>query len=47
MIDNQLNNQKFVDNAPAEILEEKKTLKVEALSTREKLEKALEQLVSM
>lgn len=45
-IDQQLDNKRFVENAPEEIIEEKKTRKSEAQTTREKLSQALEQLAS-
>ncbi len=43
-INQQLGNQAFVANAPEEILEEKKTLLIEAETAREKFSAALEQL---
>ncbi len=43
-IDQQLGNEKFVANAPAEIIEEKKTLKEQARLRHEKLSQALKQL---
>ncbi|MBX2833742.1 MAG: valine--tRNA ligase [Micavibrio sp.] len=46
VIDKQLDNTNFVANAPPEIIEEKRTLKEEALGTKEKLTKALEQLAN-
>ena len=43
-IDAKLGNEKFVANAPEEIIEEQKTRKNDALTKREKLEHALRQL---
>lgn len=43
-IDGKLGNEKFVKNAPEEVIEEQKSRKEEALAKRQKLETALKQL---
>jgi len=45
-VEQKLDNKKFVENAPVEIIEEHKQRKVDALATRTKLSQALEQLAS-
>ena len=45
-IDAKLGNEKFVQNAPEEVIEEQKSRKAEAVAKRDKLSKALEQLTS-
>ena len=45
-IDAKLGNEKFVQNAPEEVIEEQKERKAEALAKRDKLSKALKQLMS-
>jgi valyl-tRNA synthetase len=45
-VEQKLDNKKFVDNAPVEIIDEHKQRKVDALETRSKLSQALEQLAS-
>jgi valyl-tRNA synthetase len=45
-IEQQLGNQKFVENAPREIVEEQKSRKSEAEQAREKLSQALKQLAA-
>ncbi|MCK5373974.1 MAG: valine--tRNA ligase [Alphaproteobacteria bacterium] len=46
-IDAKLNNEKFIQNAPEEIIAEQKSRKEEALTKREKLANALKQLESV
>ena len=46
-IEKQLANEKFVSNAPAEIVEEQKGRKAEAEQTRNKLSQALQQLAAI
>jgi valyl-tRNA synthetase len=45
-VEQKLDNKKFVNNAPVEIIDEHKQRKVDALATRVKLTQALEQLAS-
>lgn len=46
-INQQLDNKKFIENAPAEIIDEQKNRRDDALMTRNKLSQALDQLASM